>query len=189
MQPPKVGNTYPITLPSENFVTQIVDKSFHVIVCAGEIPDHEVRQFTNNPLLYGTTTFVDRRPPVVESISQMVIDRNVKVPFFLVHILDLDWQFGGAFNLLKEPQERRDSFLNDTTANLIVLVLCDYPTPRIRAVRGVKIRPDTMREIKDSCRHQVDSHMTHEDIDKAITSARAQLTWDQMIQQADMIKF
>ena len=82
----------------------------------------------------------DECPPIVDEIILTSYDMNTKVPFFLVDFSDLGWQIGVGFNMPREPRFRRQRFLSDDTHNRVNLVLCDYPTALILAIRGIDIR-------------------------------------------------
>jgi hypothetical protein len=170
MQEFTAGDRYPITPSSEYFAVHIVDESFNVVGFASNFQARDIRQFPHTPLRYGAITLDDECPPIVDEIILTSYDMNTKVPFFLVDFSDLGWQIGVGFNMPREPRFRRQRFLSDDTHNRVNRVLCDYPTALILAIRGIDIRLDTMREIKEVCDHVQAGRLT-------ARSARRQITY------------
>ena len=187
MQELTVGDRYPITPSSEHFAVHIVDESFNVVGFASNFQARDIRQFPHTPLRYGVITLDDGRPPIVDEIILTSYDMNAKVPFFLVDFIDVGWQIGVGFNMSIEPQFSRQRFVSDDTYNRVNLVLCDYPTARILAIRGIDIHPDTMREIKDACLHQIEFQRSEQDIYCAVCTFYEQWTVAKMIRHVEMI--
>ncbi len=87
----------------------------------------------------------------------------------------------------REPRFRWHRFLSDDTCNRVNLVLCDYPTARILAIRGIDIRPDTMRKIKDACDHQLEFERCEQDIYRVVRTFHEEWTAAKMIRHVEMI--
>lgn len=161
----RVGDKYPIApLPVEGFVARINGASFDCIGFAKNLRKHEIKQFRRNPLRYG-------------------IYETHLTAFFLIEIAKSNWYFDISLNLAAEKPDIQDGFLNND-GNLINLILCDHASGAIKALRGIGIRHDVMRRIKNKCRGQI--ALTAQEVDNAISKTYRYIGLDEMIRDADM---
>ena len=168
MQPITVGENYPIDPTDMGFVARFVGEAFHVIGFDSGIRASEVRTFKSNPLRYGVFRYG-------------ATDTGI-VPFFLVKIAGTEWEFDVSFNLPAEQLAISDAFLEADGAALVPIILCDYPTPRVRAIRAITVDADTMNQIRDTCRTQTDAQI----VDAAISECYMHISLDQMIDDTQM---
>jgi hypothetical protein len=158
----KVGEIYPGGCPAEGPVAQIRGGAFNVIVFQPDLTTTHIKLFKKHPLQTGV--YIHERGAV-------------PVPFFIVKWRATHWFFDVPLNLTGE-QERKP-FL-EQEGNIIVLILCDYPSGRVRAIRAINIELETMRRIKEACEQQTTTTAVNEAIDKCY----AQVPLEQMIDEA-----
>ena len=168
MQTIKVGENYPIAPTDVGFVARLQGEAFHVIGFDNGIRASEVREFTSNPLRYGVFRYG-------------ATDAGV-VPFFLIKIAGTDWYFDVSFNLPQEPEITRAAFLAADGAAIVPIILCDYPTGRVRAIRAITVDADTLNQIRDTCRTQTDAQV----VDRATSDCYMHISLDDMVDSAEM---
>ena len=164
----KVGENYPIAPTNMGFVARLQDEAFQVVGFADNLRASEVREFKSNPIRYGVFRYG-------------ATDTGI-VPFFLVKIAGSDWSFDVSFNLPQEQAVTRDAFLASDGAALVPLILCDYPSGKVRAIRAITVAADTLNQIRETCRNQTDPEV----VDRAINECYLYISLDQMIDDADM---
>ena len=158
-----VGKMFPVDPLGEGFIVMFRGAGFDCIGFFGNLSDAETEAFRTGDLRYGLFVYCD-------------------VPVFLVDIET----FGNTdltLNLAIESCETRHDFF-DHEANLINLILCDYPAGIVKAIRTIGIDHATMGRIKDVCRRQQDG----ERIKGQIGEVYRRFTTKQMINQVDMIR-
>ena len=197
MQQLHVGDSYPVPQSTDPFTAHIVGNGFNVVGIMPDLQGNHIHQINHSTVGYGTITLEHRPPLAVDEISQMGIERDVKVPFLLLDFFQLDWQIRVPFNMQIGNELHRQNFLENDSANCVNFVVCEPTTgdrdtdttrPRpIRAVRDIYLRAETMRDIKASCREQLESGRYGPDIRSAITALYSQSTTKQMIEQAEMV--
>ncbi len=163
MQIISIGKMFPVDPKGEGFIVMFRGAGFDCIGFLGNLSDAETESFLTGDLRYGLFVYRD-------------------VPVFLVDIKT----FGNTdltLNLAIESCETRRDFF-DHEANLINLILCDYPAGIVRAMRAIGIDYATMGRIKDVCRRQKDG----ERIKGQINEVYRRFTTRQMINQVDMIR-
>ena len=90
---------------------------------------------------------------------------------------EINWFFDAPLNLTVEQEGK--AFL-EKEGNIIVLILCDYPSGRVRATRAIRIALETMRRIKEACEQQT----TTIAVNVAIDECYARVSLEQMIKEA-----
>ena len=169
MQTIKVGENYPIAPTDMGFVARLQGETFQVVGFADNLRASEVREFKSNPIRYGVFRYGATESGIV--------------PFFLVKIAGSDWYFDVSFNLPQEPEAiTRDAFLGSDGAALVPLILCDYPTGKVRAIRAITVSAEVMNRIRETCRNQTDAQV----VDRAISECYLYISLDEMIDDADM---
>ena len=169
MQTIKVGENYPIAPTDMGFVARLQGETFQVVGFADNLRASEVREFKSNPIRYGVFRYG-------------ATDTGI-VPFFLVKIAGSDWYFDVSFNLPQAPEAiTRDAFLASDSSALVPLVLCDYPSGKVRAIRAITVSAEVMNRIRETCRNQTDAEV----VDRAISECYLYISLDQMIDDADM---
>lgn len=168
MQTITVGENYPIAPTEMGFVARLQGEAFQVVGFDSGIRASEVRTFTSNPLRYGVFRYGATEHGIV--------------PFFLVQIAGTGWYFDVSFNLPQEQGITQDAFFDADGAAIVPLILCDYPTPRVRAIRAITVDADTLNQIRDTCRTQTDGQV----VDAAISECYMHISLDAMIDQTDM---
>lgn len=158
-----IGKMFPADPIGEGFIVMFRGAGFDCIGFLGNPSDAEIEAFRTGDLRYGLFVYRD-------------------VPVFLV---DID-TFGNTdltLNLAVESCETRSEFF-DHEANLINLILCDYPAGIVRAIRSMGIDYATMGRIKNVCRRQQDGEQIKGQIDEVYR----RFTTQQMINQVEMIR-
>jgi len=104
------------------------------------------------------------------------------VPVFLLDIAGFMFTDLTLNIALESEDVHRDFF--DHEANIINLILCDYPAGVVKALRSIGIDSDTMHRIKEVCRRQRDGQQVR----RQIYQVYQKFTTRQMIDQTDMIR-
>ncbi len=163
MQIISIGKMFPVDPKGEGFIVMFRGAGFDCVGFLGNLSDAETESFLTGDLRYGLFVYRD-------------------VPVFLVDIET----FGNTdltLNLAIESYETRRDFF-DREANLINLILCDYPAGIVKAMRTIGIDYATMGRIKDVCRRQKDGEQIKGQIDEVYR----RFTTGQMINQVEMIR-
>lgn len=158
----KVGEIYPGGCPAEGPVAQIRGGAFNVTLFQPDLTATHIKLFKKHPLQTGVYIHESAAGPV---------------PFFIVKWRATHWFFDVPLNLTVEQD--RKAFL-EQEGNIIGLILCDYPSGRVRATRAIRIALETMRRIKEACEQQT----TTIAVDVAIDECYAQVPLEQMINEA-----
>ena len=87
-----------------------------------------------------------------------------------------------SFNLPSELDVTRTHFQSADGAEIVPIILCDYPSSKGSAIRAVTIDADTMNQISDTCRDQGSASV----VDAAITECYTRITLDEMIDITEM---
>ena len=163
----QVGDIYPIPPDGEGFVARMQGQAFHVIGFASNLKAREVKVFKNKPLRYGLFKYVEGPGAV---------------PFFLVRIAGTDWYFDVSFNLPVELTRTWSAFLTAPDASVIVpIILCDFPSGKVRAIRAISVDAETMRDLKATCRAQVDGGV----VGRAITECYQRISLEDMLNRTE----
>ena len=163
MQIISVGKMFPLDPKGEGFIVMFRGASFDAVSFLGNLSEAEIEAFQTGDFRYGLFVSGD-------------------LPVFLVDIAG----FGNTdltLNLAIESPETQSDFFHHE-ANLITLILCDYPGGVVKAIRTIGIDYDTMRQIKDVCRRQQDG----ERIKRQINEVYSRFTTQEMIDQVEMIR-
>ena len=138
LQQLKVGEIYPGGCPAEEPVAQIRGGAFNVTLFQPDLTATHIKLFKKHPLQTGVY--------IHESTAA------VPVPFFIVKWRATHWFFDVPLNLTGRAGKGGVSLSKE--GNIIVLILCDYPSGRVRAMRAISIAQETMRRIKKACEQQ-----------------------------------
>lgn len=157
-----VGKIYPYGVPGEGPVAQLSGGSFNVVIFESNLTARSVNLFKNRPLRTGLFLYESG---------------GVPVPFFVVKLLGTGWEFDVSLSLPAEPPEQASKFLDDA-GNVVALILCDYPSGRVRAIRAISIKLETMERIKAECRSQP----SRAAVDNVIDECYASFSLDDMIE-------
>lgn len=162
----KVGEVYPLPVPSiEGFACRMIGQAFHIVGFDRSIKARDVREFGGNPLRYGVFRY---------GAGEFGI-----VPFLVVKIAGTDWYFDVSFNLPIEDETIQASFLSADGSAIVPIVLCDYPSGKVRVIRAITVDADTLNRIRETCRAQHDGQV----VDRAISECYLHINLDEMIAQ------
>jgi hypothetical protein len=160
MQTFSINERYPVEPPGEGFIAQLAGASFHAVGFCRNLRRREIDGFEKGRLRYGAWGW--------KSAAFFLMDiRNFAT-------IDL------SLNLAIVDEDTRDAFFSDE-ANVISLILCDYPPPTIRAMRVIGVSYRIMRELKALCKRQ--DAFTASDIQDAYHT----FTTAEMIARCEMV--
>lgn len=163
-----MGEPFPIKPQQEGILSILSGASFNIAAFYSGLSRKEIKSWKKGKLFYGVL--------VLESI-----------PIFLIDIKGSQWQFEISFNLLGEPPEMRDFFL-ENEGNLVRMLLADYPNPIIRVMKGIGIDPKLMENIKKACSDQLSKYQTKGEVETKITEIYQDYSVDRMINETKMLK-
>ena len=104
------------------------------------------------------------------------------MPFLLVKIAGTDWYFDVSFNLPIEDDAIQAAFLSSDGSAIIPIILCDFPSGKVRAIRAITVDAGTLNRIRETCRNQQDGQV----VDRAISDCYLHINLDEMIAATEM---
>ena len=163
-----MGETYPVIPDRPGYVARFGSAAFDIAAFDGNIKAKDVREFSSNPLSYGVFRYGDGDVG--------------RVPFLVIKIAGTDWNFDVSFNLPLESERTQSAFLSSDDGAIVPIVLCDYPSGKVRTIRAIGIDKDTLNRIRETCRTQQDADVVR----RAIEECYLHIPLNEMIKSTNL---
>ena len=123
--------------------------SFDILMCSSGIEHRHILEWTSGEIFSSA---------VVVSF----------VPFLYIKI-GKAWNICLPFNILHQEEEiRRNFFESDPSANIVTLILADFPDPMVRVIRITALDLGKLGVIREACFDQLSVFQSAEECDQAI---------------------